>query len=114
MKRISVAFLAFLTLQPLFSQPDSKYFTLPPHPIDPQLVQDQDEMTWDDYRPIPGKNWADPGLVPQRKFRMALVAVDFPDQPFVITLPKNSDLFGNPQTNLSGERMFLNFTQISG
>ncbi len=102
MKRISVAFLAFLTLQPLFSQPDSKYFTLPPHPIDPQLVQDQDEMTWDDYRPIPGKNWADPGLVPQRKFRMALVAVDFPDQPFVITLPKNSDLFGNPQTDPVG------------
>ena len=28
---------------------------------------------------------------------MALVAVDFPDQPFVITQPVNSDLFGNPQ-----------------
>ncbi len=28
---------------------------------------------------------------------MALVAVDFPDQPFVMTLPKHSDLFGNPQ-----------------
>jgi len=102
MKRISVAFLAFLTLQPLFSQPDSKNLTLPPHPIDPQLVRDQDEMTWDDYRPIPGKNWADPALVPQRKFRMALVAVDFRDQPFVITLPKNSDLFGNPQTDPVG------------
>jgi M6 family metalloprotease-like protein len=65
-------------------------------PIDPQIVQDQDDMTWNDYRPIPGKNWADPSLMPQRKFRMALVAVDFPDQPFVITLPKGSDLFGNP------------------
>jgi M6 family metalloprotease-like protein len=73
--------------------------TSPPKPIDPQLVQDQDEMTWEDYHPIPGKNWADPHLVPERKFRMALVAVDFPDQPFVITLPKNSDLFGNPQTD---------------
>ena len=70
---------------------------LPPVPIDPQSVQDQDDMTWNDYNPIPGKNWADPSLVPERKFRMALVAVDFPDQPFVITLPKNSDLFGNPQ-----------------
>ncbi len=68
-----------------------------PEPIDPQIVQDQDDMTWNDYHPIPGKNWADPSLVPERKFRMALVAVDFPDQPFVITLPKNSDLFGNPQ-----------------
>jgi len=70
---------------------------LPPKPIDPQIIQDQDDMTWDDYHPIPGKNWADPSLVPERKFKMALVAVDFPDQPFVITLPKKSDLFGNPQ-----------------
>jgi len=71
----------------------------PPKPIDPQIIQDQDDMTWDDYNPIPGKNWADPSLDPQRKFKMALVAVDFPDQPFVITLPKKSDLFGNPQTD---------------
>jgi M6 family metalloprotease-like protein len=70
---------------------------LPQKPIDPQFVQDQDNMTWQDYKPIPGKNWADPSLVPERKFRMALVAVDFPDQPFVITQPINSDLFGNPQ-----------------
>jgi M6 family metalloprotease-like protein len=70
---------------------------LPPNPIDPQIIQEQDDMTWEDYRPIPGKNWADPSLVPERKFKMALVAVDFPDQPFVITLPKKSDLFGNPQ-----------------
>ena len=72
-------------------------FSIPPRPIDPQIIQDQDDMTWNDYKPIPGKNWADPSLVPERKFRMALVAVDFPDQPFVITLPKKSDLFGNPQ-----------------
>ncbi len=68
-----------------------------PGPIDPQIVQDQDDMTWDDYRPIPGKNWADPALEPEREFRIALVAVDFPDQPFVMTKPKHSDLFGNPQ-----------------
>ncbi len=66
-------------------------------PIDPQKVQDQDAMTWDDYRPIPGKSWADPSLKPEREFRMALVAVDFTDQPFVMTLPKGSDMFGNPQ-----------------
>lgn len=56
-------------------------------------------MTWDDYHPIPGKDWADPSLVPERKLRIALIAVDFPDQPFVITLPKKSDLFGNPQVD---------------
>jgi len=70
---------------------------LPP-PIDAQRVQDQQDMTWDDYRAIPGANWADPSLKPsEKKFRIALVAVDFPDQPFVITQPKKSDLFKNPQ-----------------
>jgi M6 family metalloprotease-like protein len=54
-------------------------------------------MTWADYHPMPDKNWADPALTAGRKLRIALVAVDFPDQPFVITLPKGSDLFGNPQ-----------------
>ena len=101
--------LAILSMFGLISYPqgdqtNSEYLkkpdfdlTFPPTPLDPQIVQDQDDMTWEDYHPIPGKNWADPSLVPERKFRMALVAVDFPDQPFVITLPKKSDLFGNPQ-----------------
>ncbi|MFO7865274.1 MAG: peptidase M6 [Candidatus Aminicenantes bacterium] len=66
-------------------------------PLDPQVVQDQDDMTRDDYKPIPGRNWADPSLKPERGFRLAVVAIDFPDQPFVITLPKKSDPFGNPQ-----------------
>ncbi len=70
---------------------------LPP-PLDPQQVRDQQDMTWDDYHPIPDVRWSDPSLVPSKKqFRIALIAVDFPDQPFVITLPKKSDLFGNPQ-----------------
>jgi hypothetical protein len=66
-------------------------------PMDPQVVQDQDDMTWDDYVPIPGRNWADPSLEPERGFKLAVVAIDFPDQPFVITLPEGSDPFGNPQ-----------------
>jgi len=70
-----------------------------PDPIDPQIVQDQDQMTWNDYHAIPGINWADVSLKPGRGFRMALVAVDFSDQPFVMTLPAKSDLFGNPQTD---------------
>lgn len=100
--------LAFITIVPVFSQKNqeggknydqvAKTTVLPLKPIDPQLVQDQDDMTWNDYHPIPGKNWADPTLVPERRFRIALVAVDFPDQPFVITLPEKSDPFANPQT----------------
>ncbi len=68
-------------------------------PIDPQRVQDQDAMTWADYRPIPGRNWADPSLKPRRGFKLAVVGIDFSDQPFVITLPKGSDPFGNPQVD---------------
>lgn len=92
--RKSVIFISliFICILPGISQPIFRHL-----PIDPQRVQDQDDMTWADYIPIQGKYWADTSLVPQRKFRMALVAVDFEDQPFVITLPKYSDLFGNPQ-----------------
>jgi M6 family metalloprotease-like protein len=68
-------------------------------PVDPQRVQDQDTMTWRDYRPIPGSNRADNSVPGARILRVALVAVDFPDQPFVITMPRQSDLFGNPQVD---------------
>jgi M6 family metalloprotease-like protein len=69
----------------------------PPRPIDPQLVRDQDDMTWSDYRPIPGVDWADPSRVGTRRtMRVAIVAADYPDFPFVITLRKKSDPFGNP------------------
>ncbi len=99
MKKLGIAFVALVLLAVVlvaYSQ-SGKGREILFEPVDPQVVQDQDEMTWDDYRPIPGKNWADTALKPEREFRMALVAVDFPDQPFVMTLPKGSDPFGNPQ-----------------
>lgn len=49
----------------------------PLRPIDPQQVQDQETMTWADYRPIPGANWADNSVPGERVLRVAL---DFPDQ----------------------------------
>ena len=91
---IAGAGLALLAASPIQTAKD-KAATFPP--IDPQRVQDQDLMTWDDYRPIPGKNWADPALKPERGFKLAVVGIDFPDQPFIITMPKGSDPFGNPQ-----------------
>lgn len=99
MKKLGFAFAAMVLLAVVlvaYSQ-SGKGKKLAFEPIDEQVVQDQDEMTWGDYKPIPGKNWADPALKPEREFRMALVAVDFSDQPFVMTLPKGSDPFGNPQ-----------------
>ena len=68
-----------------------------PPALDPQMWQDQEAMTWKDYRPIPGINWADGSRTPQRALRVALIAIDFDDQPFVITQKKGSDPFGNPQ-----------------
>ncbi|GLW62235.1 peptidase M6 [Actinomadura rubrobrunea] len=68
-----------------------------PRPIDPQDYELPDTMTWDDYKPVPGTNWADPsrkGSV--RNFKGAVVLVDYPNQPFVVTQPKNSTIFGNP------------------
>jgi len=99
MKKLGFAFVALVLLALVlvaYSQAEKGKKVLF-EPVDPQVVQDQDDMTWDDYRPIPGHNWADPSLKPEREFRMALVAVDFTDQPFVMTLPKGSDPFGNPQ-----------------
>lgn len=72
-------------------------------PIDPQNWENPDHMTWDDYKKPPGTNWADPtkqGSV--RTFKGALVLVDYPNQPFVVTLPKNSTPFGNPSAEASG------------
>ena len=51
-----------------------------------------------DYKPIPGVNWAADTRAPsERTIKIAMVLFDFEDQPFVVTLPKRSDPFGNPQ-----------------
>ncbi|OFW07082.1 MAG: hypothetical protein A3H96_13765 [Acidobacteria bacterium RIFCSPLOWO2_02_FULL_67_36] len=70
-----------------------------PAPLDPQVWQDQEDMTWAGYKPIPGTNWGDRAKAPGRALKVALMAIDFEDQPFVITRPKHSDPFGNPQVD---------------
>jgi M6 family metalloprotease-like protein len=68
-----------------------------PRPVDPQNFAQPDTMTWDDYTPIPGTDWADPAVPGSvRTFEGALVLVDYPDQPFVVTQPANSTVYGNP------------------
>ena len=71
-------------------------------------------MTWADYRQIPGTSWGDNAVPGERVLRVALIAVDFPDQPFVITMPKQSDLFGNPQVDPVKRRMFRGSMPTSG
>ncbi|SNY74124.1 M6 family metalloprotease domain-containing protein [Paractinoplanes atraurantiacus] len=68
-----------------------------PQPVDPQRYELPDTMTWSDYKPIPGTDWADPAVKgSERNFNGALVLVDYPNQPFVVTQPANSTIYGNP------------------
>jgi hypothetical protein len=68
-----------------------------PGPIDPQNWENPDHMTWDDYTKPPGTNWADPTATGSvRNFKGALVLLDYPNQPFVITQPRGSTVFANP------------------
>ncbi|WP_268244814.1 M6 family metalloprotease domain-containing protein [Pilimelia anulata] len=65
--------------------------------LDPQNWQNPDKMTWDDYKPVPNANWADPGRSGSiRNFKIAMVALDYPDQAFAATQKPKSDVFGNP------------------
>ncbi|MFD2350268.1 hypothetical protein ACFSTC_14410 [Nonomuraea ferruginea] len=66
-------------------------------PIDPQNWENPDHMTWADYKKIPGTTWNDPSAEGSvRTFKGALVLLDYPNQPFVVTQPQGSTIFGNP------------------
>ncbi len=68
-----------------------------PAPIDPQNWVNPDHMTWADYKKIPGTNWADPNVKGSvRTFKGALVLLDYPNQPFVVTQPQGSTIYANP------------------
>lgn len=55
-------------------------------------------MTWSDFKDPPSTDWSDPARKGRdRNFKIAMVTVDYSDSPFVITLPAQSDIFGNPQ-----------------
>ncbi|MFD9895832.1 M6 family metalloprotease domain-containing protein [Amycolatopsis sp. NPDC059027] len=68
-----------------------------PAPIDASHWKNQYDMTWNDYRKVPGTNWADPSLKPtKRAFKGAVVLADYPDQEFAVTQAPHSTVFGNP------------------
>ncbi|KAI1148481.1 hypothetical protein F4825DRAFT_94472 [Nemania diffusa] len=87
--------------------------TAAPHPtqsasdpfavLDPQNIVLPDNMTWADYVKPPGTTWSDSSQRgSERNFNIALVVVDYPDHPFVITQQAGSTPFGNPQPVVSG------------
>lgn len=70
--------------------------------LDPQIWVNPDDMTWDDFISPPGTDWSNPANTGSiRNFRIALVAVDYPDENFTITKPVGTTPFNNPQPDAS-------------
>jgi M6 family metalloprotease-like protein len=68
-------------------------------PVDPQNWVNPDDMTWGDYRSVPGKEYNDPSVEgSERQFSAALVLLEFQDEYFSVTKPAHSTIFGNPQS----------------
>ena len=57
----------------------------------------QDDMTWNDYKPLPGHGLLGPGIQPTvKKWKVALVARRLPGQALHVTQPPGSTVFGTP------------------
>jgi M6 family metalloprotease-like protein len=69
-------------------------------PVDPQSWVDQGELTWADYLPVPDERpefYDTDTDGSQNQYRTAIILIDYPDQPFLVTQPSGSHPFGNPQ-----------------
>src|SRR5215211_1057789 len=69
----------------------------PPAPLDPQNWSFQDNLTWSDYKKLPGPDYSDPSIQPTvKKWKVALILVDFPDREFIISQPAGGTIYGTP------------------
>ncbi|MFL5846252.1 MAG: immune inhibitor A domain-containing protein [Solirubrobacteraceae bacterium] len=93
-----LAALAALTTAPAALADEAPGLAAPPAPTDPRSWVLPEDMTWADYRPIPGFDWEHPDRQPPKKLRAALILGDFPDRPFLISSPTGADPMGNPLT----------------
>lgn len=58
---------------------------------------------WDDYTPIPGPNYADPGVQPSvKRWKVAIVLADFPDRGFIVSQSESSTIWGTPTVEAHG------------
>jgi M6 family metalloprotease-like protein len=72
----------------------------PPQALDPQNWSFQDNLTWADYKKLPGPDYSDSTIQPTvKKWKVALILVDYPDRPFTISQPAGSTIFGTPSVN---------------
>ncbi|MFE9201244.1 hypothetical protein [Micromonospora sp. NPDC007230] len=68
-------------------------------PLDPQNWDNQYDLTWDDFVPVPGTDWSDPARQPSvKRWKAALVVLDYPNMPFQISQAPGSTVFGNPNS----------------
>ena len=76
-------------------------------PIDAQNWVDQGELTWADYKPVPDRKPAyyDPATNgTESQYRTAIVLVDFPDQPFLISQAAGIAPVRQPAAGLDARR----------
>jgi len=97
-RRLPLACLATLACLPgsAFAAKSPPGLAKPPAPADPQSWVLPQQMTWSDYKPLPGFNWADDKNAPPKKLRAALILGDYSDRKFLVTQPEASDVIGNP------------------
>ncbi|UOQ94685.1 M6 family metalloprotease domain-containing protein [Halobacillus shinanisalinarum] len=95
---VFVSFLLVMTMATpaLAAKPGLDSF---PEPVDSQNWILPEDMTWEDYQPVPGIDWREADVEPDRVLKGALVVVDFPDQEFIISQEKGSGVAGNPVTD---------------
>lgn len=109
LRRLSVVVLllgvvAAVAAGPARATPDAAPWGPPlVRPVDPQHWRNPDDMTWAEYRSVPGTDWANPDRQPtRRKFKGALVLLDYSDEDFSVTKPAGAAKFGNPLPSASG------------
>src|SRR4051794_10735150 len=95
--RSTLISLAVLACVPAGAAADLPGLAKTPAPSDPQSWVLPADMTWSDYRPIPGFDWADPKNQPPKKLRAALILGDYSDRSFLVNQPEGSDPIANPR-----------------
>lgn len=95
-KRILMLSAAFLmVLSPsVFAAPSG----LPafPEAVDTETWQLPEDITWDDYKPVPGIDWNEADVEPEKVLKGALIVVDYQDRDFISSMEEGSELAGNP------------------
>ncbi|MDR3201778.1 MAG: hypothetical protein LBT54_01360, partial [Bifidobacteriaceae bacterium] len=80
-------------------------------PVDQQVVTRLEEFSWDDYNPLPATyDWANDYTGTEAAYKGALVIIDFPDQPFMVTqdpAPAGAELTGadRPYTKIARDQV---------